>query len=207
MNKKYLILAVIIITSIVVLFFIFNKKLASSVVNYPPKNNTIIAFGDSLVEGVGATDGKDFISQLSIKIDRPIINMGVSGETSAQGLSRIDRVIAYDPGIVIILFGGNDYLRKIPKEETFNNLHQIISKLQSNGSMIVLLGIRGGVLNDKFESDFKSLAEENGSIYVSDVLRGLLTKTEYMSDSIHPNNIGYEKITERVYDAIKDYLK
>ena len=156
---------------------------------------------------MGSTAGKDFVSDLSSKIGKPIINLGISGETSRQGLLRIDKVTREDPGTVIILFGGNDYLKKVPQDETFKNLRQIISEFQSRGSMVVLLGIRGGMLTDKFYSSFKKLADEMGVIYAPDVLSGLITNSKYMSDPVHPNDLGYEKISERVYATMKDYLK
>src|SRR5687767_9283231 len=76
---------------------------------------TIVAYGDSLIEGIGATKGNDFVSLLSEKIHKPIINEGKSGETSAQGLVRIDTVLKHEPDMVIILFGGNDALHRVPK--------------------------------------------------------------------------------------------
>jgi acyl-CoA thioesterase I len=204
MNKKFLV-PLLILAIVVIVYFIFGSS--PDIVNYPPKNDTVVAFGDSLVQGVGATKNNDFVSLLSRKIERPIENLGVSGETSAQGLERIDKIISKKPGTVIVLFGGNDFLRKVPREETFKNLHQIISELQSSGSMVVLLGIRGGILSDQFKSDFKNLAQETGSIYIPNVLAGLLGNQEYMSDSIHPNDAGYAIIAEKIYSEIEDYLK
>lgn len=177
---------------------------ADEVTNYPPKNETIVAFGDSLVVGVGASGGNDFISLLSQKIGRPIINLGISGNTSAQGLARIDEVVARDPGTVIVLLGGNDYLQRIPRDQVFSNLRAIIVRLQAQGAVVVLLGVRGGVLTDTFETEFKALAKETGSVYVSDVLDGLVGNMTYMSDAVHPNDAGYAQIAERVFKRLRD---
>lgn len=203
-NKTYFVATGLLVITILGTFVFFRR---TDIVNYPPQNETIVAFGDSLIKGVGSTDGHDFISLLSQKIGRPIVNEGVPGETSAQGLARIDGIVAQKPGTVIVLFGGNDYLQKVPQQETFSNLRQIIIKLQSSGSMVVLLGVRGGLLNDRFDSDFESLARETGAIYVSDVLDGLIADSRYMSDAVHPNNIGYAMIAERVYGAMEKHLK
>ncbi len=186
-------------------YFLFKSP---NIKNYPPKNSTIVAFGDSLVLGVGSTESNDFVSLLSKKTGRPIVNLGVSGNTTAQGLERIDEVISKDPGTVIVVLGGNDYLRKLPQEETFNNLRKIITTLQSKGIMVVLLGVRGGLLVDKFNSDFKSLAKETGVVFVPNVLDGLIGDSRYMtSDGIHPNDLGYQKIAEKVYTGIYKYIK
>lgn len=204
MNKNYIIIGVLVVFALGVYFFSNSSPIIK---NYPPKNNTIIAFGDSLVRGVGATDGKGFVYLLSQKIGKPIINLGVSGETTKEGLSRISEATKKNPGTVILLLGGNDYLKKVPQEETFKNLREIINKFQSNGSMVILLGIRGGVLSDKFEKSFENLARETGSIYVSDVLSGIITNKEYMYDTVHPNDKGYTIITERIYQKVAKYIR
>jgi len=205
MNKKYLIIGGGMVTLTVFLFVIFSPS--QEIINYPPKNDTIIAFGDSLVLGVGSSDGNDFVSLLSKKINKPILNLGISGETTRQGLLRIGDVISKNPGTVLVLFGGNDYLQKVPKEETFKNLRSIILKLHSSGSVVILLGVRGGILADNFKSDFKNLEKETGVVYVPDVLAGLISNSQYMSDTIHPNNMGYEKIAQKVFNILNKYLQ
>lgn len=206
MYKKSVIIFLL-LALVISLYFIFRTKDPQVITNYPPKNEKIIAFGDSLIAGNGSTERNDFVSLLSKKIGKSIINMGVPGDTTAKGLDRVSEVVAKDPGVVLVLFGGNDFLRRLPKAETFANLRSIISELQANGTMIVLLGIRGGVTTDQFKKDFKDLAKEKGVIYVPDVLEGLLVHSEYMSDAIHPNDRGYAIIADKVYEAIKNYLQ
>jgi len=205
MLKRPYIIIVIFIVSFLALFIYLRS--IPKINNYPPDNKIIVAFGDSLVKGIGAAQGEDFISILSAKLNRPIVNLGVSGETTAKGLSRIDEVISMNPGTVFVLFGGNDYLQRIPKTETFSNLQKIVSRLQSEGILVILLGVRGGLLNDGYEDDFESLATQTGSIYVPNVLYGLLGDNRYMSaDGIHPNSTGYAKIGDKVYDIVKRYF-
>ncbi|MFA6601277.1 MAG: GDSL-type esterase/lipase family protein [Candidatus Paceibacterota bacterium] len=204
MPKKYLIFSGFIVLAILG-YFLFKPRY--KIVNYPPVNNTVVAFGDSLVQGVGSSSGHDFVSLLSTKIGRPITNLGVSGETTTQGLARVRDVTSQNPGIVLVLFGGNDYLQKVSPEVTFQNLRAIISALQAKGAMVVLLGIRGGLLSDHFEASFRNLARSTGSVYVPDVLSGLLADSRYMSDQVHPNNLGYSIIADKVYQAMKGYLK
>lgn len=204
MNKTY----VTIITVAIIVFGIFIYfNSTPSYRNYPPKNPTVIAFGDSLVQGVGATKGYDFVSLLSIKINKPIRNLGVSGNTTADGLTRINEAISFEPGTVILLLGGNDYLKKVPEEQTFRNLKEMIFRLQSEGIFVVMLGIRGGLLTDHFESEFKALSKEMHVPYVKNVLLGLLGNDNYMSDAIHPNDTGYAIMADRIYKEVGKYLK
>jgi lysophospholipase L1-like esterase len=202
MNKSVYILVGILIL-VVGSYFIFRSEKTT---NYPPKEGSIVAFGDSLVAGYGSTKGNDFVSLLSKGLGEEIINLGVSGDTTAGGLARIDSALNREPKITILLLGGNDFLRKVPREETFSNLRTIISKLQERGSIVVLVGVRGGLLSDSADGYYEDLAEETGSAYVEDVLDGLFGDARYMSDSIHPNDAGYLKIAERLYPVLRNLL-
>jgi acyl-CoA thioesterase I len=204
MKKKYL-LIILSALLIVAVFYIFRSN--HTITNYPPKNTTIVALGDSLIQGVGAKESGGFVSMLEKKLERPIINLGVSGNTSEEGLFRIEEATNHNPGTVILLIGGNDFLRKVPKEETFKNLRQIIDTLQSKGSMVVLLGVRGGIVTDQYKAGFEKLAEETDVIFVPNVLDNLFGNSEYMADSVHPNDAGYAVITDRIFEEIHTYLK
>lgn len=172
-----------------------------------PKNFVVIAFGDSLVQGVGATEGNDFVSLVSRAVGIPIVNEGRSGDTTSSALGRIDAVIARNPGTVILLLGGNDYLRKIPKETTFQNLKTIVDRFKKNDTRVILLGVRGGLLRDTYEKDFAAFAQREELPHVSNVLEGLIGNREYMSDEIHPNDKGYRVIAERVIPVVKNVLR
>ena len=175
--------------------------------NYPSSGADIVAFGDSLVVGVGASPGRDFVSLLSQQIGQPIVNLGVSGDTTAGGLARLSELDAYEPKVVIVLLGGNDYLQRVSQEQTFDNLTEIVESIQVKGAIVLLLGIRGGLLTDHFDTGFKKLRNTHDTAYVTDVLDGLLGKQEYMSDEVHPNDAGYARIAERVYPVLAPLLK
>jgi len=184
-------------------YFIFKK---GEIINYPSNGSDIVAFGDSLVEGVGSTSEGDFVSLLSSKIGEPIINLGHSGDTTVDGLNRINELDNYKPKIVILLLGGNDYLKKVPAVDTFKNLATIVENIQSRGSIVLLLGIRGGILSDPFESEFIKLKDKYGVAFVPDVLSGLIGNIKYMSDPIHPNNMGYKMIADKVYPILSKLI-
>lgn len=187
-------------------YFVFTHD-NKNIVNYPSSGETIVAFGDSLVQGVGSTVDGGFVTMLSKKVNTPIVNLGVRGDTTIDGLARVDEVLDKNPKIVLLLLGGNDYLRKIPQEETFANLETIIETIQKEGSIVILLGVRGGVLKDSYKDDFESLANEFGTAYVPNVLDGLFAHPELMFDTIHPNDEGYEIIAEKVYPVVTNLIK
>jgi len=203
MNQKIILIFGIVLVIAGFLFFRPDAKIT----NYPSSGDSVVAFGDSLIEGVGATSGNDLVSQLSKKIGEPIINLGIAGNTTEQGLARVERIAEYKPKVVLVLLGGNDYLRKVPKVETFKNLEAIITRIQSTGAVVVLLGVQGGLLGDPYENEFENLAQKHGTVYVSNVLEGLFGDQRYMADSVHPNDVGYAKIVERIYPELKRVLK
>jgi lysophospholipase L1-like esterase len=186
-------------------FFIWNTFFKA----LEPQRNiqTVVAFGDSLIEGVGATEGNDFVSLLSKRTGKKIINAGTSGETTEQGLARIDEILDMKPDLVLVLFGGNDALRRISKQQTFQNLDSMLTIFKANNVEVVLLGIQGGPLADPYKSEFDALAKKHKVIYVPNVLEGLFAHPELMADAVHPNDAGYKKMADRVYDAIESRFR
>lgn len=180
---------------------------APTITNYPPRPGPIVAFGDSLVAGVGATEGSDFVSLVSKSINEPIENFGRPGDTTAAALERLGEVLERHPSVAIVLVGGNDYLKRIPRDETFKNLRTIVDALQGEGTLVVLLGVRGGVLTDNFKDEFSALTKETRSAYVPDVLKNLVGNRQYMYDQVHPNDDGYAIIAERVLKVLRPLLQ
>ena len=206
MNKKGILIIAVCAIAVVAGFFIFRSN-DPEVLNRDSKGTTIVAFGDSLIYGVGSTEGHDFISLLSQRIGQPIINLGVNGNTTTDGLTRIGKALDKDPKIVILLLGGNDYLRKVPADKTFENLALMVNAIQKQGSMVLLLGVRGGLLTDIFADRFEAFAEANKVAFVPNVLDGLIAKNKYMSDAVHPNDAGYKEIADKVEPVLKKLLK
>ena len=166
----------------------------------------ILLFGDSLAEGVGASRGKDIASQLSLTLNEPVLNYGVAGDTTAGALLRVDQVITEKPRLTLIILGGNDFLRKIPREETADNLERIITKFQAEGAIVLLLGVRSGIISGGSDDFYEAIAKKTGAAYEEDILKGIFGNTALMSDAIHPNDAGYTKIAERLLPVIEDLL-
>lgn len=178
------------------------------IVNYPPKGVVTLVFGDSLTVGVGASSyEKSYVGILEQRLSTDIINKGISGNTTGDALLRLDEdVLAGKPDIVLVLLGSNDYLKGVPQQETFDNLHTIIKRIQANGTVVVLIGARGGLLKDKFADDFKSLARESGAIFVPEIMEGIIGETSLMSDEIHPNDIGYLKMADKIAPTLLELI-
>jgi acyl-CoA thioesterase I len=175
--------------------------------NFPPRaNGPWAAFGDSLTEGYGASSDGSYPAQLSRKLGVAIQNHGVSGETSADGLKRLEAIAAAEPRVVLLCFGGNDVLRGIPADVMFENLRGMIDRFHAAGSFVVLIGVRGKGLRDANAEGFARLAEEKEVLLVPNILEGLLTQPSLMSDYVHPNEAGYSRIAERIETLLRPLL-
>jgi acyl-CoA thioesterase I len=174
----------------------------------PTSGTKIIAFGDSLVAGRGATNGNDFVSLLSRRIRFPIVNAGRSGDTTRSALERLDRdVLSRNPKIVIVLLGGNDFLRRVPVEETFANLHEVVSRIRERGAAVVLVGVSVGLFSDPYGREYENLARSAAAGLVPDILDGIIGHADRMSDSIHPNDRGYQLMADRLEPMLRELIE
>lgn len=171
--------------------------------NSPPQNSTICIFGDSLVAGVGAEDHESYPAQLAELTGHTVIAVGTSGDTTAQALQRIARVQDQPYGIIIVTLGGNDIIRRVPWDETRENLRQLFQKLQETGAVVAYTGVIGP-LNFSRDKKYRKLCEEEGVFYISDILDGILSDPRLKADDVHPNAAGYRLMAERVADALRD---
>ncbi|PJE64043.1 MAG: hypothetical protein COU90_04185 [Candidatus Ryanbacteria bacterium CG10_big_fil_rev_8_21_14_0_10_43_42] len=174
--------------------------------NYPLGGETIVVFGDSLVEGIGSSKKGGFVALLEHRLQKPVSNLGRSGDTTETALGRVQDVIAEDPDLVIVLLGGNDAIRRVPLEMTVENLRTIIRTIQAEGAAVVLLGVQGALIRDRFDNDFRVLAKEEGAVYIPNILEDIYRNPSRMFDGIHPNDEGYGIITNRVYPIISELL-
>jgi acyl-CoA thioesterase I len=173
------------------------------ITNYPPNGNRIVAFGDSLTVGVGASQHEsDWVGNIEARLGVHIIRHAVSGDTTALARKRLDLALSEDPDIFIILLGGNDALHRVPQEETRAHLSAIIRAAQNQGAVVLLLGVRGGLLLDHREDLYASLSKEFGTAYVPDVLDEIFGVPALMSDPVHPNDAGYLKMADRIAPAL-----
>lgn len=201
MSKVYLLGVLVVLGSVWLLWP------ASPVTNQQSPGTDIIAYGDSLIVGVGASEGNDLVSRLARLVDHQIINLGMSGDTTRDAVERIEVLDDYSPRVVILLVGGNDALQRVPLAETQAHLAELIEEIHFRGSAVLLLGVRNSLFADSYEEMFEELAQQHNTAYVSDVLAGVFGQPSLMSDLIHPNDAGYERIAERVEPALSQLLE
>lgn len=170
------------------------------------KGSTILAFGDSLTAGYGASKGKDYPSHLQHLSGIKVINAGISGEVSADGLKRLPELLQkYKPQVVILCHGGNDILRRKSMHRLQENLRQMILLSQNSGAEVLLVAVPNlGLLGFSALSQYEVLADEYKLMFAEDVLSDVLGKNQFKSDRIHPNDQGYKVMAERFYEILSD---
>ena len=174
----------------------------------------IVTFGDSLTQGVAGRSYPDYLQDLLDKngYRYRIDNQGVSGDTSSDGLARIDNVIAVHPALVILEFGGNDGLRGLPVESTRKNLAEMIVRLKQAKIPVVLAGITlppnyGPDYVKPFTAMFGEMAKEYHIKLLPFLLVHVYRDPGMMQpDGIHPNGAGNEVIAKDVFDLIRPLL-
>jgi acyl-CoA thioesterase-1 len=179
----------------------------------------IVAFGDSLTAGYGLSPQESYPSLLQKMIDADgfkyeVVNAGVSGDTSAGGVRRIDWSLdAGNVRFVILELGANDFLRGQAVNETRKNLSAIIERAKSRGARVLLAGMytpteMGSGYEGQIDEGFKSLANEHGVVLIPFFLEGVAGKTELnQQDGIHPNAEGTRLVAATVYRYLKPLLE
>lgn len=173
---------------------------------YLPPDATILAFGDSLTKGNGSTAGGDYPSQLQQLTERKVINAGISGEVSAEGLQRLPAILnQYQPSLLILLEGGNDILRNLDKAQLKQNLAQMIELAQQQNTEVILIAVPEKKLFSDSAPLYRELAEEYKLVFAPEIIANLLRSSQYKSDPIHFNNQGYQQLAIRINKLLRDH--
>jgi acyl-CoA thioesterase-1 len=183
---------------------------------------TVLALGDSLTAGYGLKQGEGFADQLQTafrKMGRPVtvINGGVSGDTSAGGLARIDWALADKPKVVIVELGANDMLRAINPENTRQNLAGIIEKAQAAGAKVLLAGMKaqrnlGADYVARFDSIYPDLAKQHGVALYPFFMEGIIGADGKAApgllqpDGLHPTEAGAKVIVDGIMPQLLKLL-
>jgi len=176
-------------------------------VRRPTAGTHIICFGDSLTAGTGASEGMDYPAQLSRRLGKDVINAGVPGDTTADGLSRLkDDVLDQSPRLVLITLGGNDLKNGVSRETAFANLRQIVDRIHATGAVAVIGGIHIPFYGRGYGEAYQQLATETGAVLIESILDDIMGDRALMSDPIHPNDAGYAIMAERFQEAIRPLL-
>lgn len=183
----------------------------------PDDRPVIVAFGDSLSAGFGADPGQSFPDFVQKELDERayryrVVNAGISGDTTTDGLERIRTVTALHPTVAILEFGGNDGLRGLPVKTTRANLEQMILALQKAGAKVVLAGMTlppnyGLEYIRSFEAVYKDLAKQYHLPLIPFLLRGVGGNPALMQrDGIHPTGAGNRIVAKNVMQVLEPLL-
>lgn len=181
---------------------------------------SILAFGDSLLAGYGLKDGESYPARLEQAlrvrgVNARIANAGVSGDTTAAALERLDFTLksqAEKPELAIISLGGNDMLRGLPPEQTRENLDAILKRLAGEHIRVILLGMMaapnlGKDFAAKFNPIYPGLAQKYHAVLVPFFLQPVIDKPDLMQDDhVHPTAIGIDAIVSATVDDVAEAL-
>lgn len=181
-------------------------------------NFTVVFLGDSLTEGLGLEDGEAFPDLIEDKLAADgmnhvrVINAGISGSTSASGLSRLQWYIRSRPDLLVLSLGANDGLRGLSIEDMKANLAETIEFAQDNGVDVVITGMlvppnMGPEYADAFAAVFPDLAAEYDIPLMPFLLQDVAAVPELnQADGIHPNVAGSQIVADNVYNFLKPLL-
>ena len=187
---------------------------------------TVVALGDSLTAGYGVRRGEGFVPRLEAWLrargaDVEVQNAGVSGDTTAGGLSRVDWALGDEADALIVALGGNDFLRGVDPGVSRANLRGILEKARARDLPVLLVGINasgqyGPDYETSFDGMYPALAAEFGTLLETDWFEGLreegvpLSQTRarlLQPDGIHPNAAGVERIVERLGPRVLELVE
>lgn len=175
----------------------------------------ILVLGDSLAAGYGIDIQQGWVALLQKKLydQYEVINAGISGDTTSNGLARLPKMLnLYHPKIVIVELGGNDGLRGIPIPVVRGNLEKIIKLAKVKAEKVVLIGVRlppnyGPAYTQQFQTMYSELAKKYQLVMVPLLLAGIDENAALMqADRIHPTAAAQQRIFENVWGVLKKYI-
>lgn len=183
----------------------------------PGRGPLLVVLGDSLTAGLGLDTDQAFPTLLEQRLraegfELTVVNAGVSGDTTAAGLSRTEWSLAGDVRVLIVALGGNDGLRGLPVEQMKRNLDEIVSLATRRGIAVLLAGMEappnfGAIYTAQFRDVFHELAREHDVAFMPFLLEGVAgDPTLNQADQIHPNAAGAAIVAARVRQALEPLL-
>ena len=172
-----------------------------------PKLNShdvIVAFGDSLTHGTGASASTAYPAVLAALTGRTVINAGVPGDTTTTGLARLPAVLdEHQPRLVLLCLGGNDMLRKHPEAATENNLRLLVQTIRASGAEVMLIAVPEPKLFGGAPDFYSRIAKKMHLPLEDDIFSDVLKDNRLKSDPIHANAAGYRVVAERLADFLR----
>ena len=167
-------------------------------------HDVILAFGDSLTHGTGASEETAYPAVLAALSGHEVVNAGVPGDTTATGLQRLPGVLAeYRPRLVLLCLGGNDMLHGEPASVIENNLRLLVQTIRASGAEVVLIGVPEPRLFGGAPAFYARVADDMKLPLEDDVFNQVLRDNRLKSDPIHANAAGYRVVAERLDVLLK----
>src|SRR5688572_14177136 len=182
-----------------------------------PARPRIVAYGDSLTAGLGLLEQEAFPARLQSKIDElgykfEVVNAGLSGDTSAGGVRRLDWALEGDVRVLIVAFGGNDGLRGLPVAQMKENLSSIVDKARERNAVVILAGMEappnfGQEYAGQFRQAFRDVALKKRVLFLPFLLNNVAGKPELnQGDGIHPNQQGTRIVADNVWSVLQPLI-
>lgn len=167
------------------------------------QHSPILAFGDSLTFGFGAPTQHSYPTVLNKLIGIPVINAGISGELSQDGLKRLEKLLdRLQPQLLLLCHGANDMLQKRDMQEMKTNLEAMILLAQERGIQILLISVPNTNLLLTPLKQYQEVADKMEIPLENELIADILRKPALHSDIIHPNALGYQKMAEGLYQKL-----
>jgi len=167
-------------------------------------DSVVLAFGDSLTAGFGADEEEAYPAVLSGLLGCKVVNAGIPGEVTGDGLDRLPALLKkHKPDLVILCHGGNDMLRRIDDASVTRHLRSMIEASQAAGADVVLLGVPRPGIFLKAPPFYGELAKTYGLPYDGKSLPKILSTPSLKSDQLHPNAAGYRRLAESLAALIR----
>jgi lysophospholipase L1-like esterase len=167
-------------------------------------NSVVLAFGDSLTYGTGASEEQSYPVQLAKLTGWQVVRDGVPGEVSATGLERLPAALdEYRPKLLLLCHGGNDFLQRLPKDKAAENVRAMIRLAKARGINVLLVGTPEPGITLSPAAFYAEIAREFRIPYEGEVLGRILRDASLKSDQVHPNAQGYRLMAERLYELLR----
>jgi acyl-CoA thioesterase I len=169
-----------------------------------PSDAVVLAFGDSLTFGTGASEEESYPAQLEKLIGRRVVRAGVPGEVTAQALARLPAALdEHAPRLLLLCIGGNDFLRRLGNEQAERNVREMVKLARSRGVAVLLIGTPEPGFTVTPPKFYSGIAKEYRLPYEEGIIGEILRDRTLKADPIHPNARGYRLIAERLAETLR----
>lgn len=166
----------------------------------------ILSFGDSLTFGTGAEAANSYPAVLEKMIGRRVLNYGIPGEVTSEGLRRLPEILEREkPALMILCHGGNDQLRHLNLEQAEGNIRKMIQLARDKNIAVILIAVPAPGLTLSPPPLYRKIAKKMSIPIEENILSDVLAKTRLKSDLIHPNAAGYRMMAESIAALLRQY--